>query len=244
MYSVIDASRWQGDIDFAKVKESGIYGVIIKCASSANIFTVDSHFEENYKKAKAAGLKVGAYFFSYDCSAGDAKQSAKRVAELLKGKQFELPVFYDIENANETQKNMAPYELVEMVRAFCKTLESYRFFVGVYSYASLFIEKLNAKELAKEFVLWVADYRESADHTLINTAGLWQYTSKGTVNGISGPVDLNYMYRDFAEIQTLGFNGFSSAGLKIFTATVTEGDLQRLIAVASEPGKEFGYEVT
>lgn len=241
MYNVIDVSKWQGKVDFEKLKKAGIFGVILKCASSANIFTVDPTFTENYENAKKAGLKVGCYFFSYDNTVSEADESAKRVANLLSGKQFELPVFYDFENGTDIQKSMTAADVQNVVRRFCKTLEDKGYFVGVYSYASLFETKLNYKELAKEFVIWVADYRESANMEIVKQSCMWQYTSKGRIDGVQGNVDMNYLYRDFEEIKSQGLNGFNS--LKTFTATVSSGDLKRLEELANEAGKEFAYTV-
>ena len=241
MYNVIDISKWQGKVDFEKIKKAGIFGVILRCGSSANIFTVDPTFNENYANAKKAGLKVGCYFFSYDNTVGEAEESAKRVANILNGKQFELPVFYDFENATDIQKRMTVADVQNVVRRFCKILENKGYFVGVYSYASLLETKLNYKELAKEFALWVADYRESANMEIVNHSCMWQYTSKGRVDGVQGNVDMNYLYRDFAEIESLGFNGFNK--LKTFTATVSSGDLKRLEELANEKGKAFAYTV-
>lgn len=242
MFNVLDVSHHQGDIDWQRVKRAGYWGVIMRAARTDSGVIIDSRFEENYAGAKAVGLNVGAYFASYDSCIGAAKQSAAAAAKLLKGKQFELPVFYDFEFFSTAQKDLSASECYEMVRQFCKTMENNGFFVGVYSSNSYLYSHLRFKELVKEFVVWVADWRENADYETVRKCCCWQYTSKGTVDGINGNVDLNYWYREDipTTIKEMGFNGFAKPGaLYEVCCTVSKGDLERLQALASEPGKEF-----
>lgn len=102
----IDVSHWQGDIEWKKVKASGVEFAIIKAGGSDAGFYKDSKFERNYEGAKANGLPVGAYYFvgrnctSYDDGAADAK----RFADVLKGKTFEYPVYIDFESTSITEK--------------------------------------------------------------------------------------------------------------------------------------------
>lgn len=242
MFNVLDVSYHQGTINWNKVKAAGFWAVIIRAARTDSGVIIDEKFEENYAGAKAAGLNVGVFFASYDTSIGAAKQSAAAAAKLLSGKQFELPVFYDFEFFATAQKSMSASDCYEMVRQFCKTMENNGFFVGVYSSNSFLYSHLKFKELVKEFVVWVADWREEADYATIKQCCCWQYTNKGRVDGINTNVDLDYWYRaDIPEtIKSGGLNGFAKPGaLYEVCCTVSKGDLERLQALASEPGKEF-----
>lgn len=100
----IDVSVWQGDIDFAKVKANGIDFVIIRAGYGKLTSQKDKYFEQNYSRAKAAGLHVGAYWYSYAQSADDAKKEAQTCISVLKGKQFDYPVYFDIEEKSQLNK--------------------------------------------------------------------------------------------------------------------------------------------
>ena len=118
----IDISHWNGDIDFNKVKASGIEFVIIKAGGSDRGFYTDPKFKDNYEKAKAAGLFVGAYYFVGKKFYGDLAGIAdgKRFADILKGMQFEYPVYLDVETTDPRYKELA----TDAAIAFCKTLEN------------------------------------------------------------------------------------------------------------------------
>ena len=98
----IDVSKWQESIDFTKVKNAGIEFVIIRAGYGNG--NKDGCFEQNYSRAKAAGLAVGAYWYSYATSAAGAKQEAQKCAAILKGKQFEYPVYFDLEEKSQLEK--------------------------------------------------------------------------------------------------------------------------------------------
>lgn len=201
----IDISHWNGNIDFAKVKAAGYNFVIIKAGGSDKGFYKDVKFEENYKKAKAAGLNVGAYYFVgknfLGAEAGAA--DARRFVELLKGKQFEYPVYLDIETTSAQKKALATIAS----KAFCEYMEKAGFFVGIYaSDISGFKDKLDTSKLI-EFAKWVARYGNKPQY--VKDPGMWQHSSKGSVKGISGSVDLDISFVDYAKvIKKKGFNGF------------------------------------
>lgn len=117
----IDVSKWQGDIDFNKVKASGIDFAIIRAGYS--IGGKDEWFEENYRKAKAAGLHVGAYWYSYASSAGDAVKEAQSFATVLSGKHFDYPVYFDIEEKSQLEKG--PAFCSALISAFCSEMEKH-----------------------------------------------------------------------------------------------------------------------
>lgn len=201
----IDISTWQGgNVDFNKLKKDGVEFVIIRAGFGREISQKDNQFENNYKKAKAAGMPVGAYWYSYANSANDAITEAKTCLEVLKGKQFEYPIYFDIEDASMT--GLGKNVLTQIVLNFCDTVEKAGYFVGVYSNPNWLKNYLNKSKLDK-YTLWLA-------HWGVNEPGyacdLWQYSSNGSVSGISGRVDMNWGYRDFpTEIKKAGLNGFS-----------------------------------
>lgn len=201
----IDVSHWQGTIDWSKVKAAGIEFAIIKAGGSDAGFYTDSKWEENYKGAKAAGIPVGAYYFvGKDCvSAAAGKADAERFIQILKGKQLEYPVYMD----NEAQPASAKAGITEATIAFCETMEAAGFFAGVYgSTNSGFKERMDDSKLG-EYTHWVAQYTDKC--TYAGNYGIWQYTSKGSVSGISGNVDLDLAYQDFPTvIKDGGFNGY------------------------------------
>ena len=125
----IDVSHWQNVIDFEKVKASGIEFVIIKAGGSDKGFYMDSRFKENYNKAVAAGLSVGAYYFAGKDFRGveNGIADAQRFIEILKGLKFDYPVFLDI----EAQENRYKEEITDAAVAFCNMLESAGYFVGI-----------------------------------------------------------------------------------------------------------------
>ena len=201
----IDISQWQGSIDFKKVKESGIDFVIIKAGGSDSGFYKDKMFETNYREAKAAGLSVGAYYFVgkkfYGVVSGVA--DAERFVKILEGKEFDYPVFLDVETTDARFKE----EATDAAIAFCETMEKHGYFVGIYaSDISGYREKLNHDRI-KEYTHWVARYGK--DPVVCEEHSIWQYTSKGIVAGISGSVDLDESNTDFSKIiKEKGFNGY------------------------------------
>lgn len=201
----IDISHWNGSIDFDRVKASGIDFCIIKAGGSDKGFYTDSKFRENYDKAKAAGLFVGAYYFAgkkfRGIEAGVA--DAERFIDILKGLKFEYPVFLDI----EAQENRYKEEITDAAVAFCKRLESAGYYVGIYaSDISGFKDKLNHEKI-KAYAHWVARYGKEPE--VCKEYGIWQYSSKGSVSGIIGSVDMDISTVDYPKaIMEKGFNNY------------------------------------
>ena len=135
-YKLIDLSKWNGQVDFAKVKASGVDGCIIRTGfgvKSPN--QIDRRFEEYYEGAKKVGLYLGAYHYSYAQSVSEAKSEAEFCCEIIKGKKFEFPIYFDFED--KTQIHLSKQICSEMVRAFCGVLEANGYWAGIYSYDSL-----------------------------------------------------------------------------------------------------------
>lgn len=222
----IDVSHWQGTIDWNKVKKAGIEFAIIKAGGSDDGFYTDSKWEANYKGAKAAGIPIGAYYFvGKDCvTAAAGKADAERFLQILKGKQLEYPVYMD----NEAQPASAKAGITEATIAFCETMEDAGYFVGIYGSAvSGFKERMVDSKLT-HYAHWVAQYASKCSYK--GDYGIWQYSSKGSVDGISGNVDLDYGYIDYPSIiKSGGFNGYTKEST---SAPAASSDRDRIVAQA------------
>jgi len=201
-----DLSHHNGSVDFAKVKARGIQGVIIRTGYGiSNVKQIDKRFEGYYKKAKAAGLYVGAYHYSYASTVEGVESEAAFMLDIIKGKSFELPLYGDFEEQGKLSKSTC----TAMVKAFCNKLESAGAWAGVYSYDTFFRDKLT-EDIPKRYTTWVARVEnvkpKCVDESLV---AMWQYSWKGKISGIKGDVDLDYCYKDFpATIKKKGLNIF------------------------------------
>lgn len=214
----IDVSHWQGSVDFTKVKAAGYSFVILNAGYGKFDNQKDERFEENYKKAKAAGLGVGAYWYSYALSSDDAKKEAECFLRVIKGKQFDYPVAFDIED--RTQESLSPATIGKICTAFCDKVASAGYYVCLYSYAS-FLENRVPTAVRSKYDIWVANF-DVQKPSYSGAYGIWQYTSTARVPGVTGNCDCNYAYKDYpAIIKAKGLNGYPKPASK--TALDTEG---------------------
>lgn len=206
----IDISRWQKGFNLSNAKKSdGIEFVIIKAGGSDSGRYRDSQFDTFYKDAKAAGLGVGAYYFGADLTVEDAKKSAEHFVTLLAGKQFDYPVYYDVE-AKMLSLNKA--KLSEIVNTFCSIVEKSGFFTGIYASSSSFANKMDAS--VGRYTLWIANWGKTKPSSKTGATAMWQFggeTNKIRSNKINGTVvDQDYCYVDFpGSIKKLGLNGYA-----------------------------------
>jgi GH25 family lysozyme M1 (1,4-beta-N-acetylmuramidase) len=126
----IDVSQYQQNIDFKKVKASGVDFVIIRAGFGKYANQKDPYFERHYKAAKAAGLKVGAYWYSYAASVEEAKAEAQTCINAIKGKTFEYPIYFDLEERSQFAKGRAFCN--SLVKTFCNALEHAGYRAGLY----------------------------------------------------------------------------------------------------------------
>ena len=207
----IDVSRYQGKIDFEAVKRSGIDFVIIRAGFGRVSTQIDPMFEQNYNAAKSAGLHVGAYWFSYADSPETAEIEASVFIQAIKGKQFDFPVYYDLEN--EPSSNYYPLKrgsefCSSLVKAFCNKLEDAGYWAGLYMSRSP-LESVISKEVASRYAVWVAEYAKQTSYK--GQYGIWQYSSTGIVPGINGNVDMDIANIDYpTQIRQAGLNGFTA----------------------------------
>ena len=206
MIKGIDISYAQTNIDFAKIKASGVDFVIIRAGYGKYTNQKDTRFESHYAGAKAAGLAVGCYWYSYATNADDAKLEAKACLEVIKGKQFDYPIYFDIEEGK--QATLGKAAVSGIVRTFCDTIEKAGYFVGIYSYAS-FLKNVVSEDLLKRYDVWVAHTDVSKPNYDL-PYGIWQYSHKGKIDGYNGNIDCNFSYKDYpTAIKNKGLNGYT-----------------------------------
>ena len=201
----IDVSVHNGKIDWTKVKAVGIDFAILRAGYGKLAKQKDDRFDENYAGAKAAGIPVGAYWYSYATTIEEAKQEAAACLEVLKGKQYEYPIWFDQEEKASFDTGKA--NCSAMVRAFCDTLEKAGYWAGLYmSRASL--QDYIDDSVKSRYSLWVAEWCSKLNYS--GSVGIWQKSCTGCISGISGDVDLDIAYQDYpSQIKAKGLNGFS-----------------------------------
>jgi len=206
----LDISACQGsNVDFAKIKAAGYKFVILRVNEWSKVMKAnvkDSCFESFYKKAKAAGLDVGAYFFTYANTVDYVAKEAALCIEWIKGKQFEYPIYFDLER--EQQFNQGRYFCDNAVKTFCNALEKAGYFAGVYC-STFWYTKCVSASVRERYACWIADWNSQC--TYKGTFGMWQ-NGTANVSGIVGGVDHDYCYIDYPSIiKSKGLNGFKKA---------------------------------
>lgn len=190
----IDVSKWNGKIDWTAVKNSGISYVIIRCGyrgSSEGKLIADSRFTENIQGANAAGLKVGIYFYSQAIDEIEAVEEASMVLGQIKNYKISYPVFLDVESSGGRGDKIDKTMRTAVCKAFCQTIQNAGYTAGVYSNKYWLETRIDASALSA-YKIWMAQY--AAAPTYKSRYDLWQYRSTGSVNGISGNVDMNISY--------------------------------------------------
>ena len=206
----LDLSKHNGDLDFNVIKNVGNSFVILRAGYGNSISQKDVKFEEYYKSAKTAGLKVGAYWYSYALTPSEAIIEAKCFYEVIKGKQFEYPVYFDIENRDH-HKGASNAELVKMCQNFCDFMESKGYLAGVYANTDWFTNYISGLPKGK-YNEWEANYGLNdgtlQDVKLVRNPRIHQFTSNYELN--NKKFDRNVSYFDFETvIKERGLNGFS-----------------------------------
>lgn len=190
----IDVSKWNGSIDWKAVKNSGVSFVIIRCGyrgSSAGSLIEDPKFKANIKGATDAGLKVGVYFFSQAVNEVEAVEEASMVLSLIKNYKISYPVFLDVEASGGRADGISKSTRTAVIKAFCETIQNSGYTAGVYANKSWLTTKIDTSQLSK-YKIWLAQYASAPTYS--GRYDMWQYTSTGKINGISGNVDMNLSY--------------------------------------------------
>ena len=191
----IDVSSWQGEIDWDKVRESGIEFVIVRAGYRGSVtgsIVKDKYFDANVSGALNAGLSVGVYFVTQAVNETEAVEEASAVMEMCEGYDLDLPIYLDVEGSNGGRGDQIDTETRTLVcEAFCRTLENAGVQGGVYACRYWLNNNIDAARLDR-YNIWLAEYRSAPLYS--GYYSMWQYTSKGRIDGIEGNVDFDILY--------------------------------------------------
>ena len=202
----IDVSVHNGNIDWNRVKNAGIAFAILRAGYGRVASQKDAKFEANYAGAKAAGVPVGAYWYSYAITPDEARLEAEVCVSILRGKQFEYPIWFDLEERSALNTGKA--NCSAMIRAFCEVLEKAGYWVGLYTSRSVLGTHIE-DDIKTRYAIWAAEWNSKLNYS--GAVGIWQYSDKGRVDGISGAVDLDEGYIDYTKlVKERGLNGFTA----------------------------------
>jgi len=205
IFEGVDVSVYQGNIDWNRAKADGIEFAIMRAGYGKYVSQKDKYFDQNMKNAKAAGLPCGVYWFSYALTPEDAIKEADACYEVIKNYKLEYPVSFDMET--ESQMKLPKETVAQIIEAFCGRMESYGYYTTLYTYASFLNYKVEDRIFDK-YDIWVAHYNTSKP-AFNRNYGLWQYSCTGSVQGITGNVDRDYVYLDYERIiKNAHLNGF------------------------------------
>ena len=191
----IDVSKYNKDIDWAAVAASGIQYAVIRAGyrgSSTGCLVEDPCFEKNFAGAKAAGLKTGIYFFTQAVNTDEASEEALAVASMVNAADLELPVYLDVEGSGRAGGRADGLDIdtrTENIKTFCDTMKSLGFNAGVYANKKWLTTSIDTSKLS-DYPIWLAQYNVEKP-TYEGRYSMWQYSSKGHVNGIEGNVDMD-----------------------------------------------------
>lgn len=190
----IDVSKWQGDIDFSKLKSAGVEFVIIRIGSSTGINGenfIDSKFIQNIKNANSVGIPVGVYFYSYANSVDRAISDAKWIIENIKDYKVELPIAFDWENwGSFNTYELSFFGLTNMAKGFMDTVKNAGYDAMLYS-SKTYLENI---WMSVDYPVWLAHYTKNTNYA--GDYSYWQICSNGRVDGINGDVDIDIRYID------------------------------------------------
>ena len=197
----IDISEFQGDIDWEKVRGAGIEFVIVRVGLrtyGGGEILADKNYAKNIEGAQAAGLKVGAYFFSQATSQDEAIEEADMLIDALAPYDIEYPLIFDweiISGDNARTDKVTVDELADCCVAFCERVRSAGYTPMIYQNKYTSMMKLDVQRLT-DYDFWLAEYNDKP--TYYYDFQMWQYASDGYVPGINGNVDMNICFRDYS----------------------------------------------
>jgi len=204
----VDLSKHDGTVDFATLSKNVDFA-IIRAGYGKLASQKDVKFEEFYAGCKKYGIPVGTYWYSYAKSVSEMKQEAQVFLSVIKGKQFEYPVYLDFEE--KSQFNLGKATCIAMAKAFLEVIENAGYYAGMYC-SSYYLSTFFDSSIRDKYTIWLAHYNVTKP-TYSGAYDIWQYTSKGRIGGVNGNVDMNWCYTDFpSKIKAAGLNGFPKSG--------------------------------
>ena len=206
----IDVSKWQGTIDWPSVSKTDVNFAIMR--ATFGYTGIDSHFTKNITNISKTNLNRGAYHYSYATSLDEATLEANHFLSVIKPYSFNYPVAFDIEDSSLVK--LGKDLLTDITLRFCSIVEDAGYYVCLYSNVNWLTNYLDTSRLS-HIDIWLAQWGQRPTYS--GNFGIWQYTSEGSVNGISGNVDMNISYKDYPTIianagQNPSGNGNSGSG--------------------------------
>lgn len=200
----VDVSSYQETIDWKKAKAAGVEFAIIRAGyrgyGASGTVVADAYCKTNLENAKAAGVKVGAYFYSQAINEKEAAAEAEYAIARLGGAKLDLPIVYDFEYAEPGgsfggrlyNAKLTTQQKTDLCLAFCETVEKAGYQGMVYSSKSMFANELYTSQITAKYPIWLAHYTTDTNYS--GEFDFWQYTSSGTVSGMPGPIDCDFWY--------------------------------------------------
>ncbi len=235
-FNGIDVSKWNKTIDWSKVKAAGIdFAFVRTCyrGYEEGGLAKDEYGPTNLKNAAAAGVKVGAYIFSQAISVKEAEAEAEYLLNTVKGYNITMPLVFDFEyypGGRLEEKNLSKTAQTNICLAFCKKIQAAGYTPLVYANKSMLTSGLNASTISASYPIWLAHYTTKTDYA--GDYDFWQYSSTGTVSGISGNVDMDIWY-----LKPGASGSFNSASASSSGSTVTAPSSTTLSGKASSYDK-------
>ncbi len=198
-YQGVDVSSYSRDIDWYKVKESGIHFAMVRVGYrgyTQGSLNVDDYFHQNAQGCNDAGVKLGAYFFSQAINVPEAIEEASFVISLLKDYKVDYPVCFDMEefNANARANNLSKEEVTKITIAFCNTIKEAGYTPMIYANSHWIFSKLDLEQV-KDIDKWYAQYASEPYYPY--EMAMWQYSENGSVPGIENAADRNISFIDY-----------------------------------------------
>lgn len=196
----IDVSEWQEPkaMNYAKIAEQIDFAILrvgVTGTRTGATYYKDSEFENHYRGFKNVGIPMGVYWYSCANTEAEGIAEARKCLQLIEGKEFEYPIYIDVEDAVHQGKT-DPATLTKAVIAFCETIETAGYYVGIYASLSWFNRNL-VFDMLDPYDVWIACWtKDKPDKRM----GMWQFTSSGRFEGYSGNLDVNYAYKDYPKI--------------------------------------------
>lgn len=210
IYKGVDLSRFNGEVDFSRLK-SGVDFAVLRCSvgvptTNPTLYGTDTKFISNADACTDNGIPFGVYHYSTALSVEQALEEAKLVIESIKGYKLGYPVYYDLED-EKTLGKLSKDEVSDIAIAFCDALEKAGYFAGIYANKNWLENKINYSRLT-QYAVWLAQWA-SEPTWKGGKFQMWQYTSDGSVDGVSSRVDMNECYEDYPLIMSQsGLNGY------------------------------------
>lgn len=243
----IDVSKWNGTIDWKKVKNAGIEFAFIRTSyrgTSTGNLAKDPTAVTNMKNAAAAGVKIGAYIFSQAITKAEAVQEAEYLLQTVKGYKITMPLVFDYEYYDggrfSSKTKLSKRQKTDICLAFCDRIKQAGYTPLVYANKSMFGSDLYAAEITAKYPAWLAHYTTSTDYA--GAYDFWQYTSTGKVSGISGNVDMNFWY--IKPGTTVSYGTGSTTSTTQVSSTPSTSSVQETAApaVPKLSGKASSYD--